>query len=254
MATRPNRQIGPGSSASDVGHERAEAHFLVAVVRHRPDDAGLSVRGVEIRRLPHAKLDAGVVHGAVDGRPALRPIALDDDRPVAAMDRLVAEIHVIFDRDEQRHEVGPGPSLVSHRRPAIEIERRAARRDRSVDHRRAADKTSPRRPQAAAPQGAGAVGVGEVPVELRYARGAAPMVLAAKGEQRRNRLLLREVGTGLEQQDPARGVFGQTRGDDAAARSRADNDDVILIHEPIPSGGLRPPQRVDIRRASSSEV
>ena len=58
----------------------------------------------------------------------------------------------------------------------------------------------------------------------------APMVLAADGEQRRHRLLLWEIGPRLEQQDAAGGVFGETRRDDAAARSRADDNDVELVH------------------------
>jgi len=56
------------------------------------------------------------------------------------------------------------------------------------------------------------------------------MVLAAHGEQRRHRLLLWEIRPRLDKQDAAGGIFGETRRDDAAARARADNNDVELVH------------------------
>ena len=208
-------------------------------MRHRSDHARLAVGRVEVRRLSHAELDAGVVHGAIDWRPALRLVALDDDRPVAAVDRIVAKIDVVLDRDEQRQHIRPRPALVSHRGPAIEIERRAARCDRRVDHRCAADQASARHSQAASAQCAGAVGIGEIPVELRNPGRAAPMVLAAESKERRHGFLLREIGAGLEQQDFTRGIFGQTRRDNAPARARADNDDIIVVHGTSPTRASR---------------
>ena len=239
MAPGADGEIWPRARGAQVSHERAEADFLVAVVRHRPNDAGLPVGGVEVRRLAHAEFETSVVHGAVDWRPALRLVALDDDRPIAAVDRLAAEIDVVFDGDKQGQQIRPRPAFVPHRGPAIEVERRAARSDRRVDHRRAADKAAARHPQAAAPQRPRAVGVDEVPVKLRYPGGAAPMMLAAEGEQRRYRLLERKVRAGLEQQNSPRGVLGQARRDDAAARARADNNDVVVIHRRSPEAPSR---------------
>ena len=43
------------------------------------------------------------------------------------------------------------------------------------------------------------------------------MMLAAESEQRRHGFLLREIGAGLEQQDFTRGIFGQTRRNNAPA-------------------------------------
>jgi len=46
-----------------------------------------------------------------------------------------------------------------------------------------------------------------------------------------DRFLSWEIRPRLDQQNAARRVFGQTRRDDAAARSRADDNDVELVHE-----------------------
>ena len=47
-----------------------------------------------------------------------------------------------------------------------------------------------------------------------------------------------KVGTGLDQQDLAIGILGQPRGDDAAARTSADDDGVIPLHQvPLPFFG-----------------
>ena len=59
---------------------------------------------------------------------------------------------------------------------------------------------------------------------------AAPMVLAAEGEQRRRLFLSREVRTGPKQQNAPRRIFRQTRCDDAAARARPHNNDVVMVH------------------------
>ena len=150
MAAGADGQIWPRAGGPDIGHERAEPDLFIAVVRHRPDDARMGVERIEVRRFAHAELETRVIHGAVDGRPALRPIALDDDRPIAAVDRVSAEIDVVFDGDEQRQQVRPRPAFISPRGPAIEIEWRAARRDRCVHHRRAADQAPARHAQASA--------------------------------------------------------------------------------------------------------
>ena len=102
MAAAPEGEIAARPGGAEIGHQRAEPHFLVAVVRHRPDHAGVRVLAVEVGRLAHAELEAGIVHGAIDRRPALRPVALDDDRAFPAVDRLVAEIDVVLDGDEER--------------------------------------------------------------------------------------------------------------------------------------------------------
>ena len=239
MAPGADGQIWPRAGGPYIGHQRAKPDLFIAVVRHRPDDARMGVERIEVRRFAHAELETRVIHGAVDGRPALRPIALDHDRPIAAVDRVSAEIDVVFDGDEQRQQVRPSPALIPPRGPAIEIEWRAARRDRCVHHRRAADQTPARHAQASAPQRAGAVGVDEVPVELRYPARAAPMVFAAEGEQRRDRFLLREIRAGLEQQNLPRGVLRQTRRDHAAARTRAHNNDVVMVHRSSPKSASR---------------
>ncbi len=148
------------------------------------------------------ELDAGLVHHAVDRRPAFRPVALDDQRPVVAVDRLVAEVAVGLDLAEQRKKIAPRPAGVAHRRPAVEIERRAPRRDRGVDHRRAAHQAAARQPDRPSAERAGAVGVDQVPVELGEAR-RLPAMLAAHREQRRHRLLVGEVRAGLKEQDAA---------------------------------------------------
>src|SRR5271170_3034590 len=115
MAPGADGQIWPRACGPHIGHERAKPHFLVAVMRHRPNDSRMGVERIEIGRFAHAELETSVIHGAVDGRPTLRPIALDDDRPIAAVDRVTAEIDVVFDGNEQRQQVRPSPAFIPPR-------------------------------------------------------------------------------------------------------------------------------------------
>jgi hypothetical protein len=55
-------------------------------------------------------------------------------------------------------------------------------------------------------------------------------MLAAYGKEGRARLLIREVGAGLKEENPAMFVLGQASGNHAAARSSAHDDGVVVFH------------------------
>ena len=50
-----DREVGTLSCGTDIGDERSEPHFLVAVVRHDADDAGMRIEAVQVRRFAHAR-------------------------------------------------------------------------------------------------------------------------------------------------------------------------------------------------------
>ena len=188
----------------------------------------MGVERIEVRRFPHPELEAGVVHGAIDGRPALRPIALDDDRPIAPMDRLRSPKLTSFSMAMNNG------SRSAHAHPLFPI---AAQRSKSNGAPRAAivaliiDVPPTRRPRGTRKLRPPNVPAPSVLTKSQSNSGIPPAPRQWCSPLKVNSggtvFLLREVRPGLEQQDAARGVFDETRRDDAAARSRADNNDVV---------------------------
>ena len=193
---------------------------------HGPTLATRRVRRVEVRLVRHAEVGAGLHERVVDGIPVTLDVAADGDRPGVAVERIRAEVEVVLELDEVGKHVLPAPARVAEGGPAVEVEWRSSNGDAAVHHRRAADEL--------APSEAHAVAVRErlvpvAPVQLGDP-GGEPVLAAADHEQRRQLLLVREVGAGLEEQHPPILVLGEPDCDDTAARARAYDDDVEVLH------------------------
>ena len=154
--------------------------------------------------------------------------------PSVAVDRLVAEVAVGLDPAVKRQHALPVPARAAKACPAVEVEGggRTAMVELTIDEpptTRARGRRigrPPRRParsRSTKPQSNSGTPETRQVCSLLTTKSGDPL------------LLVREVRPGLEEEHAAALVLGQPRGGDAAARSGADDDHVVMLCHASPS-------------------
>ncbi len=155
-------------------------------------DEGLADR-VVVRHVGHAERSAGAV-------------------------QIALAAGLMFGAAEIRQHVVERPAGVAELSPLVEVLRLAADIDQAVDRRRPAEHLAARPEHAAAVQVGFRLGL-VAPVDARVGDRLAVAQRNVDPE-------MPVVSAGFQQHDARCGVFGQSRGHDAAGRARADDDEV----------------------------
>ena len=204
--------------------ERGTPADAVGVVEGVGADAG-GVGVVVVGVGGEAGVDAGVVEGNLVGQQVFELVALGDDGAVAAVE-VVLIVHVGFELAEVGEDVLVAPLVVAERNPVVEVVGYGAEEDLSVDGAGAAHDLAARDVHRR-----GGVGrlAREEPVvavfDVEEVGAGAESELDVVGHA----VEVGVVGAGFEEQDGARGVFGEARGDDRA-RGAAAYDDCVVSH------------------------
>jgi hypothetical protein len=169
----------------------------------------------------------GVEKSAIERLPRLGARALDPYRSADSVE-IAAGVAIVFELAMKRQDLLEAPFAVPRRSPFVEVARRAAQRDMSVDGRTAAGNLAARVRDFASG---------------RRLRDQAPVMRSGRDpgvQQIRGSLLDdRVVGARLEQQYSTIRILAEPRGQCRARRARSDND-IVVFHRLIPpvlSGG-----------------
>src|SRR5712692_6633282 len=215
-----DREIGAVARRFQVCVVGRDAHAVAAVDRVRRH-AGAR-RRVMVVGPSVAERDCGVGQRLVDRAPALARRTLDRDWSAAPMISKLSEVLVVFESYKRRQDLRARPSNASGGGPDIEIFQRRANRDLPVDRRTA---THP----APAPVDNRTLAIRAIGLE----RG--PLILRKPADDRAGvrdthlprRVLRAIVRSRLEQQDRARSILREARGQDGARGAGADDDIVV---------------------------
>ena len=195
----------------------------------------LNGNGAESGRLRRVMVRAGVVAGIAAGveerlllrAQLLRPEAAHGDRSVAAVVR-VAAVVIGLDAAQAGQQLVEAPARTACLRPAVVVLRHAAQEDQRIDGAGAADDPAARHEHVRLVAG-GACPVapaepGLVPERQRPGVAVAAPPVADLLRQ----VPVREVGTGLDEQQTPPVVAAQPGGEHRPGRAGADDDGVVV--------------------------
>src|SRR5216683_6635341 len=228
-----NREIGAVARKFQVCVVGRNAYAVAAVDRIRRHAGARWC--VMVVRPSVAERDCGVGQRLVNRAPALARRAVDRDWSAAPMIGELSEVLVVFEFYKRRQDLHARPSRASGSGPDVEIFQRRPNRDLAVDRGTAAH-PSP------APVDNRTLAIGAIGSE----RG--PLILRKPADDRAGvrdthlprRVLRAIVRSRLEQQDRARSILRQARGQDDARGASADDDIVVTRFTHARTNGKHP--------------
>ena len=223
QAVRQDGQVGPAADRVQVAHGGAPADAAEAVERQRA--APGRVRRVVVRARVVAGIATGVEERLLLRAQLLRREPAHRNRSVAAVVR-VAEVVIGLDAAQAGQHLVEAPARAAQLRPAVVVLRHATQEDQRVHRARTADDPAARHEHVRlVAGGARPVAPAEprlVPVGQRPGVAVAAVAVTDLVRQ----VPVREVRTGLDQQQPAPVVPAQTGGQDRPGRAGPDDDGV----------------------------